>query len=139
MLVDRGNAVDRVIFLFGDYDRDEMLWMISKISNPHETLLYDIGANIGAYSVIMPTLVPGLTVQAFEPDLRNLVFLRANIAINGLEERVDIHDVAVGEETGTVQFLQSRGGTHLNTGKSKVFVDTQKHENQIPLSTSVRL
>ncbi len=123
MLVDRANAVDRVIYLFGEYDREEMEWMISKIRDPRQTLLYDIGANIGAYSVILPTLIPGLTVDAFEPDLRNLVFLRANIAINGLEERVAIRDVAVGGESGTVEFLESRGGDLINTGKSKVVAD----------------
>lgn len=129
MLVDQSNSVDRVIYLFGEYDRQEMEWMISKITDPRQTLLYDIGANIGAYSVILPTLVPGLTVHAFEPDLRNLVFLKANIAINGLEERVQISDVAVGDESGTVQFLESRGGDNLNTGKSKVVGDLSDHAN----------
>lgn len=124
MLVDRSNAVDRVIYLFGEYDREEMEWLISKAGQSSETLLYDIGANIGAYSVIMPSLLPGLQVRAFEPDLRNLVFLRANICINALEDRVTIMDVAVGDEAGTVQFLESRGGDLLNTGKSKVVTDS---------------
>lgn len=135
MLVDRANAVDRVIYLFGDLDREEMAWMISKISDPRQTLLYDIGANIGAYSVILPTLVPGLTAHAFEPDLRNLIFLRANVTINGLEERVAIHDVAVGAQSGTAQFLESRGGALFNTGKSKVVSDSAGQENQANLRT----
>ena len=129
MLVDRSNAVDRVIYLFGQYDQEPMEWALSKITDPRQTVLYDIGANIGAYSVILPTLAPGLTAHAFEPDLRNLVFLRANIAINGLENRVNISDVAVGDESGTVQFLESRGGDTLNTGKSKVVDDASSHEN----------
>ncbi|MEO5917133.1 MAG: FkbM family methyltransferase [Luteolibacter sp.] len=123
MLVDRANAVDRVIYLFGEYDREEMEWLLSKVRDARQTLLYDIGANIGAYSVILPTMVPGLTAHAFEPDTRNLTFLRANIAINGLEEQVTIRDVAVGDQAGTVQFLESRGGDLLNTGKSKVVND----------------
>lgn len=129
MLLDRANAVDRVIYLFGEYDREEMRWMISKIQDPQQTLLYDIGANIGAYSVTLPTLVPGLTATAFEPDLRNLVFLRANISINGLENRVFICDSAVGDEAGTVRFLESRGGDLMNTGKSKVIHDASGQTN----------
>jgi FkbM family methyltransferase len=129
MLVDRSNAVDRVIYLFGQYDQEEMEWMMSKITDPQQTTLYDIGANIGAYSVILPTLAPGLTCHAFEPDLRNLAFLRANIIINGLEQRVAVSDVAVGDKSGTVQFLESRGGDLLNTGKSKVVSKTSDHVN----------
>ncbi len=125
MLVDRYNMVDRVIYLFGDYDHEEMEWMISKIRDPRQTLLCDIGANIGAYSVILPTLVPGLEVHAFEPDLRNLTFLRANVCINGLEERVAICDKAVGAEAGTVEFLEYRGGDSLNTGKSRVVTESE--------------
>lgn len=129
MLVNTSNAVDRVVYLFGEYDRDEMAWMMSKINNPRKTLLYDIGANIGAYSVVLPTMIPELTAHAFEPDLRNLVFLRANIIINGLENRVIIEDVAVGSESGTVQFLESRSGNFINTGKSKVVADLVDQSN----------
>ena len=129
MLVDRSNAVDRVIYLFGQYDQEEMEWMMSKITDPQQPILYDIGANIGAYSVILPTLVEGITCHAFEPDLRNLVFLRANIIINGLEQRVVVSDVAVGDVSGTVQFLESRGVDLLNTGKSKVVSEASHHAN----------
>lgn len=127
MFLDCGNAVDRVIYLFGEYDREEMEWMASKVRDSRETLFYDIGANVGIYSVILPTMIPGLVTHSFEPDLRNLVFLQANIVINNLEQRVSVWDVAVGDEAGTVQFMEFRGGDLFNTGKSKVVGEPCEH------------
>lgn len=126
MLLDRANAVDRVIYLFGEYDVGEMGWLVSKATGQQEPILYDIGANIGAYSVIMPAMVPGISVQAFEPDSRNVQFLKANIAMNWLGDIVTVHEIAVGEDSGVVSFLESRGGANLNTGKSKVSKDAEQ-------------
>lgn len=129
MLVDRANAVDRVIYLFGDYDREEIEWLLGKVQDSQAALFLDIGSNIGAYSVIMSTLSPSLESKAFEPDQRNLAFLRANLVINELEDRVEVIEAAVGEVSGTTRFLESRADALFNTGKSRVVSEEVQDAN----------
>jgi FkbM family methyltransferase len=59
-------------------------------------LFLDIGANIGLYSCIL--LRNGSVPRAilFEPDQLNLINLKANLLINGLIGRAEVHEVAVG-------------------------------------------
>jgi len=51
--------------------------------------LYDIGANVGLYSVYF-SKVHHQTVYAFEPSALNLMLLAKNVNLNGVENRVVI-------------------------------------------------
>jgi len=61
----------------------------------------DIGANIGLYSCILlrNSSVPAAIM--FEPDRLNLVHLRANLLINRLLDVTEVHEVALGDATGS--------------------------------------
>ena len=60
----------------------------------------DIGANIGLYSCIL--LKNGSVPRAilFEPDRLNLIHLKANLLINGLLDRTQLHEVGLGDVAG---------------------------------------
>ena len=62
--------------------------------------VYDIGANIGHYTLIAAREVgPGGRVEAFEPFPAHCADLAANVVLNGLEN-VTVHQLACGEDTG---------------------------------------
>lgn len=63
-------------------------------------LFLDVGANIGAYSVLCGCL--GAEVIAFEPAPDTARLLRENVALNGLE--VEVWEAAAGREEGTTRF-----------------------------------
>jgi FkbM family methyltransferase len=63
-------------------------------------VLFDIGANIGVYSLYGVLRHPGLRVIAFEPEYANLHLLRDNIVLNGLHGRVEAYALAVGDRCG---------------------------------------
>ncbi len=67
----------------------------------------DIGANAGFYSVMMTTnkLVP--EALAFEPDPGNCARLAANLALNGLGDRVRVFSYALGERRGAARLTQA--------------------------------
>lgn len=64
---------------------------------------WDVGAAVGQYTVFAGRL-PGTTVRAFEPNPGLRASLVRNVAENGLEGRVEIHDVAVTATSGPVTF-----------------------------------
>lgn len=77
----------------------------------------DIGAHAGLYTCIVGRRNLARRLIAFEPDRRALVHLKANLLINDLLERVELHAAAVGAEAGTAPFVQ---GGDDNRGQSKI-------------------
>lgn len=76
----------------------------------------DVGANIGALTVLMAALVgPTGRVHAFEPAPENVAHLRANLEANGLEN-VEVHETAVGDSTDPIDFsfdAAAPSGAHI--------------------------
>jgi FkbM family methyltransferase len=66
-------------------------------------LFFDIGANVGAYT-ILASGVCGAKTWAFEPDKDAAGALNRNIAINNLQDLVRVHNVAVGDSDQQVAF-----------------------------------
>src|SRR2546423_5415633 len=62
-------------------------------------VLYDVGANIGAYSLIADALGRGARVVAIEPAYANYAALCDNVLLNGRGDRIVPLPVALAEET----------------------------------------
>jgi FkbM family methyltransferase len=80
-------------------------------------VLYDIGANVGAYSLIAARSTRGqLTVYAFEPGYTTFPNLVENIFINKCEDAIIPFPVALGARTALLGFqygtLEPGGATH---------------------------
>jgi FkbM family methyltransferase len=69
-------------------------------------VFYDIGANIGCYSLVAAQLVgPTGHVYAFEPHVFNAASLLRNIQANGLQDVVTVLPIALGRSTGLHRFF----------------------------------
>lgn len=68
-----------------------------------EDLFLDIGANVGTFTVLASG-VREATTWAFEPDPAALHALTRNIELNGLCDRVVVHDCALGDRDGSELF-----------------------------------
>jgi FkbM family methyltransferase len=67
-------------------------------------LLVDVGANYGYFSLTWAAQKSGNRVVAFEASPRNLAPLRANIACNGFDSAIEVRPMAVGRESGMMEF-----------------------------------
>ncbi len=63
---------------------------------------FDLGANIGYYSLFAASERPDIAVTAFEPSPKNFALLSANAALNG--SRITCENAAVSDATGTHVF-----------------------------------
>ena len=95
-------VIGREVFLHGEFDFAKLqtaLAILAREGQPTPTHLIDVGANIG--TITIPALKRGLmqTATAIEPHPHNLRLLRANIALNGLEEHVTVLPQAVGDRS----------------------------------------
>jgi hypothetical protein len=92
----REDLVSESLDMLGEYSESESR-LFSVLLRPGDTVL-DVGANMGAHSVALASFVgPAGRVHAFEPGAVTAAFLRANVALNALDERVLVHQVAVGD------------------------------------------
>lgn len=67
------------------------------------TVFYDVGANVGAYSLIAAQLMKGSgTVYSFEPGFANFKTLSENILLNRLSERIIPIQTAVSDTPGFI-------------------------------------
>ena len=63
-------------------------------------VFFDIGANIGVFSVYAGKLFKDISIYCFEPEYSNLSILKENIICNALADRTKIFSVAVGDFNG---------------------------------------
>ena len=79
-------------------------------------VLYDIGANVGGYSLVAAAQGPQVSVVAFEPSYRNYAALCDNIVVNRFDARITPLPLALGRETRLARFRHRRlitgGGQH---------------------------
>jgi FkbM family methyltransferase len=88
-------------------------------------LFADVGANIGAYSILAASL-PGTRSIAFEPAADTYELLLANIRLNEYESRVTPHRSAIGNETGEISMTSGLDTINHVAGSTEAAVAREK-------------
>jgi len=110
-------------------DERRMLGALLEFLNDGD-VAYDVGANIGFYTLIMAKKV-GVKgkIIAFEPDSENLIVLNKNVKINNLDN-VRVINVALGDKIGEGSLYIKKkigiGSISLIEGKYSNFRKTTK-------------
>jgi FkbM family methyltransferase len=66
-------------------------------------VFFDVGGNVGVYTVYAALRHPQASIVVFEPEYANLHLLRDNIVANGLAARVRVYPIALSDRTGLSQ------------------------------------
>jgi FkbM family methyltransferase len=103
LAVRRGMAAATGNIYVGLFEFSEMLMLLHFLREGD--LFLDIGSNIGSFT-ILASGVSRATTWAFEPDPETVVALKRNTALNELDSRVVIHELALGDINGTVSFTR---------------------------------
>lgn len=74
----------------------------------HGRTFFDVGANVGYYSVLAAKIAPGARVVAFEPQPAVADCLRENLGLNGCPN-VEVVQAAVTASSGTVAVVPDDG------------------------------
>lgn len=99
------NQTSHITYLLYWYGADNFEYsaifqkLISKVNN-----FYDIGANIGYYSLVGAGTNPNLKVEVFEPSAGVLKILKKNIIDNNFELQISCNDLALSETKGIIEF-----------------------------------
>jgi len=77
----------------------ETLEWIDNFKKEKKIIFWDIGSNIGLYSIYAAANINNIEVISFEPSTSNLRVLSRNISINHLENKIKIFQIPVGINT----------------------------------------
>lgn len=117
-----GDSYELLSFLFYEVFIIEEYYFESPKNNP---VIYDCGSNIGFSILYFKWLYPNATIHAFEPQPIAFEFLQKNVKNNQLEN-VLLHNIALSDKEGTIEFFQPNGTVSLmaSTLKERFNSDT---------------
>ncbi len=114
-------------YWLGTYEIEKQLLIMNYCKTAQ--IAYDIGAHVGFYTLLFSRLVGSYgRVYCFEPDLRNLYYLKRHLLMNRISN-VCVFPIAVGNQTGYRYFCESQSSSmgHLS----------EKCENSIVISDRI--
>ena len=92
--------------LYNRHGRDEMLTELEARCGP-ESVVFDVGANVGVYALALAAGEPNRRIIAVEPAPVVADQLEANVRVNGFGERIDVRRCGLGAESGERPFYVS--------------------------------
>src|SRR2546427_4014456 len=87
----------------GSYESEKLRCIASELKPGG--VFYDIGANVGLYSLLASRLVPRGMTYAFEPVPRNIGYLRRHLELNHIHN-VELLELAISDRAGTAFFQE---------------------------------
>tara|TARA_E500000178_G_scaffold205142_1_gene202752 strand:- start:6586 stop:7431 length:846 start_codon:yes stop_codon:yes gene_type:complete len=112
----------------------EILEWIKSFPKKKKIIFWDIGSNIGMYSIYAAKIHRDIDVTAFEPSIKNLLPLLKNVLINNLSSKINIITNPISNSKKKINFIFEKD---LVAGSSLNFFDTKKdnlgrfHKNEV--------
>ena len=123
------NNTERFMWRRGARSEAASIGRLTLLVAGRKSLIFDVGANCGAYTLPLASVAgSGSRIVAFEPNPVMANRLRTNLELNGLTDRVEIEQVAVGTsiEKGYLRLDK------FNLGQSSLSSD--ESANAIPVA-----
>jgi FkbM family methyltransferase len=132
--VDLSEGIDFSLFLFGSYQKNVLNHATLGINN--DSVIFDIGANIGDMTLRFAKLAPEGLVYAFEPTHYALAKLQRNISLNpSLGKHIIIHNCFLSSSTKDLSEIKAYSSWKLekdHTDKHKFHKGTIKSAEGVP-------
>ena len=114
--ITRANTIDLTvineILVFKQYGN--LVKFISEKSS-----IIDIGAHIGAFSILAAKMTSNGKIFSYEPDRENFAMLDKNIKINHLEKRITAFQLGVGKKRGEAEFYLDKKNSGMHSFYNK--------------------
>ncbi len=130
LLVLANENVGREIVFYGNFEPAETACLARAI-RPEDTC-FDVGANVGYFTLLMAQLAFNGRVHAFEPLALNVALIQASLELSGYSNVV-VSQIAVGDRSGLVSFSQSADSAFSSlrdTGRKPV-----KRQISVPMTS----
>jgi len=103
------DSVGRLIFKKGVYEEELTDYLINNLDLESGDIVFDVGANIGWYSVLLSKCFSGVEVHSFEPDPQNFKILKFNVELNNFKNVIS-NNIGIGKEKDIVKLYLYKNG-----------------------------
>lgn len=110
-------------YYYGLMKMEEMAFVLHYL-DPDDTF-YDIGANVGAYTILAGLHV-GCKTISFEPHPKTFSYLQRNISLGLRTDKITLLNIGLGSNSGRIKFTSDLDAVnHVATNDSKNVIDVQ--------------
>lgn len=103
------DSIGRLIYKKGVYEEELTDYLLNNLDISSGDIVFDVGANIGWYSVLFPKFFSGVEVHCFEPHPENFKILKFNLEQN-YSEKVIPNNIGLGKEADVIKlYLYKKG------------------------------
>lgn len=121
MECDLSRFIQRHLYYLGHYEAEQIaFWMQCA---RQAKVIFDVGANVGLYSLAAAASHPGAAIHAFEPTPELVERFRTNIALNQFDHNA-VNAIAVGQQSGEIYLHYSGVKDGANEGMNYVSPET---------------
>lgn len=117
------------LMYFQKYERVLVADLLDELRR--DDVVFDIGANIGMYAVVVAKALEDGSVVAFEPHTPNSDRLERNATRNDVRDRLAVYDIALSNETGSVSLVDKYGEPADRTGVSGTISITEPTDDDV--------
>ena len=112
----------------------ETLEWINNFKKKNKIIFWDIGANIGLYSIYAALKYDDIEIISFEPSTSNLRVLSRNISINKLENKIKIFQIPLGNKKN--KFLKMKESAFVEGSALHAFGENYNYKGEKFLSNN---
>ncbi|MDC0951444.1 FkbM family methyltransferase [Candidatus Pelagibacter sp.] len=106
-----------------------------KIQNSEKIIFWDIGANIGQYSIYAALKFKDIEIISFEPSTSNTRILSRNISLNQLYDKINIFPLALSDKENVIasfnETMFKEGGSMTNFESNTDYVGNKLLDDKI--------
>jgi FkbM family methyltransferase len=104
LILDKGQTSATAQYYMGLSEFEEMSFVLHFLQK--DDLFVDIGANVGCFTLLASGVKKAFTI-AVEPLPKTFEYLRNNLIINGLTEKVEALNIGLSNKNGILNFTQN--------------------------------
>jgi FkbM family methyltransferase len=133
-LLDNCNWIDQQLLIRRPYEVEQIARCRQLIRERRLNYFFDIGANFGLYSMLLSDEPELQEMHAFEPLPCNAHQFGANLYLNGLDNRVKLHELAISNQGGQMELFVDPHSTGVST-----LMTAESRSRQEAYRTSIRV
>ena len=116
LIGDINEPMDKEIYLFGEYENNQIKFLIKNIEKSNFQYFIDVGANSGVYSLIIKKKFKNIKIISFEPIRKSIQKFLANLKKNPRLNNIKIYEFGLSDKNTRLMMKSQVRNRYIQTG-----------------------